>query len=179
MSREPAVHELSSVSRSVLEVLRSVSSLAWPILKAQAEMLGADPAKLHTRDLGMLVPRLVEAVARFGSQDKAERVRRAFGGSAQREAVRSSPRMQARRVVPQGRFAQQVLAELEQFSSLAWPLLEAQCRRNGIKAETLSPSELGRVLDAVEQSIGRFAPSAKARAARARLEKLLSEARGG
>ena len=78
MSGEPAVQELSAVSRSVLEVLRSVSSLAWPILKAQAQMLGADPAKLQTKDLGMLVPRLVEAVARFGSRDKAERVRRAL-----------------------------------------------------------------------------------------------------
>ena len=179
MSGEPAVQELSAVSRSVLEVLRSVSSLAWPILKAQAQMLGADPAKLQTKDLGMLVPRLVEAVARFGSRDKAERVRRALGGSAQREVVRSSPRLKSQRFVPQGKFAQQVLAELEQFSSLAWPLLEAQCRRNGIKAETLSPSQLGRVLDAVEQSIGRFASSAKARAARARLEKLMSEARAG
>ena len=93
--------------------------------------------------------------------------------------MRSSPRLKSQRYVPQGKFAQQVLAELEQFSSLAWPLLEAQCIRNGIKAETLSPSELGQVLDAVEQSIGRFASPAKAKAARASLVKLVSEARRG
>ena len=81
-------NDLSPASKATLEALQAVSSLAWSILKAQAQMLGLDPAKLRSADRNVLAPRLIEAIRRFGSEAKAQQLTQTL----ERQGVSGAPR---------------------------------------------------------------------------------------
>jgi hypothetical protein len=169
--------DLSPASKATLEALQAVSSLAWSILKTQAQMLGLDPARLRPTDRNLLAPRLVEAVRRFGSEAKAQQLMQVL----ERQGVSGAPHGSApgglvsnRPPGPISRLALQVLRELQQFSALAWPLLEAQCTRHGIPPGELSRSQLSDILPDIERGLARFTSPEKAKAARERLEELMA-----
>lgn len=122
---------------------------------------------LSPGDLRVLAPRLIEAVGRFGSQDKAERLRKLLARFEPMEAPIRSLIPKPRKVPELGAFSQQVLVELERLSPLAWSLLEAQCSRAGLDAVNLTPSDLMQVMPAVEKSLARFTSPDRAGRARA------------
>jgi hypothetical protein len=168
-------NDLSPASKATLEALQAVSSLAWSILKAQAQMLGLDPAKLRSTDRNVLAPRLIEAIRRFGSEAKAQQLTQTL----ERQGVSGAPRgssldgrVQNEPSGPTSKLTLEVLRELQRFSALAWPLIEAQCTRHGISPDELSRSQLADILPDIEKSLARFTSPEKAKAARERLEQL-------
>jgi hypothetical protein len=169
--------DLTPTARAVLEALQSVSSLAWPILKAQCDLASLDPSLLTNGEVPLLVPRLIEAVARFGSKEKADRLRKLLARLEPVEPPARSPIPKAGKPPELGQFSQRVLAELERLSPLAWSLLEAQCSRVGLDATNLTPPKLIQVLPAVEKSLARFTSPDKAARARAALDMLAADCR--
>jgi len=186
---------MTVVSRAVLEALASVTTLPRPILKAQCELLGYHPHSLETHHLDALVPKLLEAVGRFGSPAKVKALRVALisvGGfesirttepvrDAVKDAVKESPASGYRRVanaaqLPLGAFARSVQNAMAAHSPLGWSLLEAQCERHGQRASALTPETLAALIPELERSLMRFGSPASAEETRAALERLIRRA---
>jgi hypothetical protein len=179
----PNDESMSEVSRAVFAALSSVTSLAKPILNAQCKLLGYDPNALSVEHLEKLVPRLSEAVERFGSVEKVRALRAALLSSssldltAVMDAARDSRPSGCRRVsltfsVDLGPFAKEVRAALSNHSPLSWSLLEAQCERRGRTVQSLEPDSLRALLPELERSLKRFGSAEEAEATCVMLERL-------
>lgn len=55
-----------------------------------------------------------------------------------------------------GPLATSVYGVLEKHTSFPWPVLKAQCRRNGIDPHHLSPATLGALIQDLALAVGRF-----------------------
>ncbi len=55
-----------------------------------------------------------------------------------------------------GPLATAVYGVLEKYTSFPWPVLKAQCRRNGIDPLHLSPAMLGALIQDLALAVGRF-----------------------
>lgn len=169
---------LSETSRAVLAALSLGTTLARSILKTQSELLGWDPNALEPSHLQALIPKLLEAVGRFGSKAKVQAIREALKAVetlagepvhpvARRPSVGQIPlepptsgyRRIAAKVEILGPFARQVQQILSAYSPLAWPLLEAQCERRGHQAADLQPGSLAELILELERSLCRFGPA--------------------
>jgi hypothetical protein len=157
---------LSPASKSVLRALKSVSSLAWPILKTQSEILGLEPERLLARHIPELLPRLVAAVEQFSTPESGRRLLLLL----ERSTSLPPPAVAAHASAPDaadsfGAFAQEVRDVLQRFSPLAWPLLEAQASRHQVNAPNLEPQDVARLVDDFEKSLARFVLRSEAREA--------------
>jgi len=67
VKRPPGLNDLSG---RVFDVLASHTSFPWPVLETQAKRCKKDPHKLEQGDLPEVIPKLLEALARFTSPEK-------------------------------------------------------------------------------------------------------------
>ena len=187
MTTEPNDESMSETSRAVLRALRTATTLAKPILNAQSALLGYDPNALEPRHLESLVPKLIEAVGRFGSAAKVRALRAALLSTCAlyveetSEAQKEEPSSGYRRVGGShskalSAFAQAVQSALVAHSPLGWSLLEAQCERRGQKAAELRPESLSDLMPEFQRSLRRFGSSDDVQAARIALERLIRRA---
>lgn len=174
---------MSVVSRAVLTALCTVTSLARPILNAQCRLLGYDPNALEVGHLEQLVPKLSEAIGRFGSIEKVRALRAALLAApsldlaALMDTARDSRPSGCRRVyakgeVSPGHFAKEVQHALETHSPLGWALLEAQCERRGQNIQSLQPESLRPLIPELERSLRRFGTAEQAESVCVTLERL-------
>ncbi len=68
----PVAH--TEVARQVLDVLQSVSPLAWSLFEAQCVRQGADAARISADELADLLPHVHRALARFSTESRADDV---------------------------------------------------------------------------------------------------------
>lgn len=175
MSRDEPIN---GVSRAVLGALTSATSLARPILNAQCRLLGFEPDALTVGELEQLIPKLIDAVGRFGSQEKVRILRAALLSATAAMTNAKEMRTSGCRRIPSrgdartGPFAKQVQLALETHSPLGWSLFEAQCERRGQAVHTLQPENLGALLPEFERSLRLFGSATQAEAACATLERL-------
>jgi len=78
LSRRPAGVELNALSERVFEVLVDFTAFPWPLLRTQAERVGADPAALGRTALARLVEPLASGVARFNTPEAGREVQLAL-----------------------------------------------------------------------------------------------------
>jgi hypothetical protein len=87
--------DLAGLSRQVFDVLARYTMFPWPVLKAQAERVRADPLRLTHADLdGPLLEHLAASVARFTSPAKGARAREELAAllvAPSRRTVRPQP----------------------------------------------------------------------------------------
>ncbi|MBZ0119041.1 MAG: hypothetical protein K8H88_18745 [Sandaracinaceae bacterium] len=170
MKAGPEAARLSPTARHVLEALSSQTALAWPILKAQCELAGYDPALLASTELAEILPQLVTALARFTSPLKA----RAF----ERQVTSGPPSASGSRAgaaAGQGELTDRVLEVLGAYTPLASSVLETQCARAGIDPRDLDARALGRIVSSLADAVARFGSAESAESARAELAALLRE----
>jgi hypothetical protein len=67
VKRPPGLNDLSG---RVFDVLATFTAFPWPVLETQAKRLKKDPRKLERADLPELIPKLIEALARFAAPEK-------------------------------------------------------------------------------------------------------------
>ncbi|MEI8254660.1 MAG: hypothetical protein WCJ30_03220 [Deltaproteobacteria bacterium] len=66
----PVAH--TKTAQHVLDVLLSVSPLAWPLFEAQCVRMGADASRISAGELLDLLPHVGRALARFSTRSRAE-----------------------------------------------------------------------------------------------------------
>ncbi len=78
LSRLPKGVKLGALSKRVVEVLCDHTAFPWPILSAQSQRIGADPACLDRESLALLVSPLARGVARFNTPEAGREVEAAL-----------------------------------------------------------------------------------------------------
>jgi hypothetical protein len=167
---QPSAGSLTATSKFILDALKSVSSLAWPILRTQCDLIGVDPQRLLLKHLPELLPRLVAATEQFCTPDGVQRLRRLL--AAHLRGVRETVPAALAKPGPLSPFAREVFEVLQAFSPLAWSLLEAQASRSQLDARDLQPSDLILLADGLERSLARFGDTCDASATTERLKTL-------
>lgn len=76
LRRYPEGVELNELSKRVFDALCLYTSFPWPILRAQCNRHGVDPANLDEAGLWRVIPDIASGVARFTSPDKGDLCRR-------------------------------------------------------------------------------------------------------
>ncbi|HJK94295.1 MAG TPA: hypothetical protein RMH26_26370 [Polyangiaceae bacterium LLY-WYZ-15_(1-7)] len=72
--RLPEEVVLGRTSKQVFEILVKHTSFPWPVMKAQARRIDADPANLSPADVKALVENIADAVGRFTTPQKRDAV---------------------------------------------------------------------------------------------------------
>jgi hypothetical protein len=73
-----------------------------------------------------------------------------------------------------GPLSREVFLVLAEHTSFPWPILQAQCKREGLTATTLAPEELDCIVEHLAVAVGRFTSPDHADEVRRQLRELAS-----
>jgi hypothetical protein len=173
----PYFSSFSSASRMVFEALEKRSTLAWPILKKQCEIVKLDPANLKLADLKKVVPGISQALSSFTTPTAGRDFQQELLGASKIRRRRNTDitdRM-FRATVELNSLSSRAMEILREVTPLAWPVLESHCARANFNPSTLTADELKQLVDKIEIRIASLSNRTKGVIVREKLLALIEE----
>ncbi len=171
---------MGPLAKEVAELMRRYSTLADAILMTQCRLNGCSPGTLKSEELETLIPLLRDAVGRFTSPIKADKLEADLlvllkSRSGLRESASlcpSSPLGQCSSSPKHDNLADKVLEILGEHTPFAGQIFSAQCKSISVDPVTIRPEDLDELIPRLSARVGQWTSLDKAESVERQLRKL-------